>query len=76
MKAYLAHLKKSPWRLTIIVLVLLVNLLAFYYLFIADGLGNIWLNIGIQAFLLLVLYLLNLQKWREFNGWEGLTGRN
>lgn len=74
MKDFLKYLKNNPKRMAIFLIPIIMLVLLSIYLF-PDDQVNLWVKIGSFSFVLLVLFLLILQKWREYKGWEGLFGR-
>lgn len=75
MKDYLKHLWSRKGKLALLIGVLIFTVLAETTLW-SDDQASIGLLIGASAFFGLIIFLLNLQAWREYKGYEGLFGRN
>ena len=74
MKDYLKHLWSRKGKLAILIGVLIFTGLVEYNL-LSDEKTSTGLIIGASAFFGIVIFLLNLQAWREYKGYEGLFGR-
>ena len=74
MKDYLKHLWSRKGKLALLIGVLIFTGLVEYNL-MSDEKTSAWLIIGASAFCSLLIFMLNLQAWREYKGYEGLFGR-
>lgn len=74
MKEFFKYLIKNPKRLRVFLIPITMLVLLYFYLFTDDKV-NVYIKIGCGAFMVFILFLLILQRWREYNGWEGLFGR-
>ena len=74
MKDFLKYLIKNPKKLRVFLIPTVMLVLLGFYLFPDDEV-NIYIKIGCPVFVVFILFLLILQRWREYKGWEGLFGR-
>jgi hypothetical protein len=74
MKEFIKDLIKNPKKLLIFLIPIIMQVLLVIYLF-PDEHASTSLKIGSSVFMALILFLLILQRWREYKGYEGLFGR-
>ena len=74
MKDYLKHLWSRKGKLALLIGVLIFTGLVEYNL-LSDEKTSTGLIVGASAFCGLLIFMLNLQAWREYKGYEGLFGR-
>jgi putative effector of murein hydrolase LrgA (UPF0299 family) len=75
MKDFLKYLKENPRKLRVFLIPIVMLVLMYFYLFTDDEV-NIYVKIGFGTSMVFILFILILQRWREYKGYEGLFGRN